>query len=184
MEKFTLSQIEDKWLEEKISRELTELSDDFYERVANYAMEIKKELRGSEGLRRDLLQVELKHVLEMVQEIYLFRSLKMMDNLFGEGELNLLASEKEAFEEIRESLEDLRGELIGPIVEGKPELEPPEELSNELILILSDISEPITASDLRYYGPFQEGEIANMPGKSAEILAQQGLARILKVKRS
>lgn len=183
MEKFTLSRVENKWLEEKTSRELTELSDDFYERTANYATEIKKELRESEDIRRDILKEELKHVLEMVQEIYLFRTLKMVDDLFGDEKVNILDSERQAFDKIRKNLESLREELIEPVIEGEPELEPPSELSNELILILSDIPESITASDLRYYGPFEKGEIVNMPSKSAELLAQQGLARVLEVKR-
>lgn len=184
MEKFTLSHIENKWLEEKTSREITELPDNFYERASAYATEIKKELGESEELRRDLLREELKHVLEMVQEIYLFRTLKMMDDLFDDEKANLLDSERQTFDRIRRSLESLREELIEPIVEGELELEPPKETSNDLILISFDIPESITASDLRYYGPFEEGDIVNMPSKSAELLAQQGLARILEVRRA
>lgn len=184
MEDFALSRVEDMWVEEKTSKDIAELPEDFYEKAANYATEIKREVKNSQDLRRELLEEELRHVLEMVQEIYLLRVLKMTDVMLEEGGENLLDSERKAFDDIRESLENLRAELIEPVVEGEPELEPPREVSNALILVLAEIPEPITATDMHYYGPFKEGDVANIPRKSADLLSKQGLARELEVKRS
>lgn len=182
MKDFGLSELEGEWIEEKSSEELTELSQDFYEDAANYATELARELEGSRDLRRDLLREELEHVLEMIQEIYLLRTLKMADTLFEKREGTFLEEERRAFEQIKKRLEDLREELVGPVVRGETELRPPREASNDPMLILTRVSEPIVASDMSCYGPFEEGEIVNIPKKTAELLADQGLARRLEVK--
>lgn len=184
MREFGLSDIEDKWIDERATEGLTNLSENFYENSASYVAELSRELEGSRDLRRDLLREELKYVLEMVQEIYLFRILKMTDVLFEEGEANFLSRERRAFDEIRERLKNLREELVAPVMRGESELKPPREISNISVLILSEIPEPITGADMRYYGPFREGEIVNIPEKTAELLVDQGLARELQVKEA
>lgn len=181
MEDFGLSRIESVWKEEKKSKGLSELSEGFYEEVADYAAELKGEIHGSQGVRRELLEEELEQVLYMVQEIYLLRVLKIAGTLFHEEKEELIEEEKRTFDNIKEKLRNLREELIEPVVNSKMELKPPEEHSNIVVMILSDIPEPITASDLNFYGPFKEGEFANLPRKSAELLVEQGLARMIRI---
>lgn len=184
MKEFSLSDIEDIWIGEKSNEELTELSDDFYKNAASYVAELARELEGSENLRRDLLQGELKHVLKMIQEIYLTRILKMTDALVGERGGNFLTQERQVFDEIREKLENLREELVTPAVRGESELKPPVEASNIAFLVLSNIPEPITAADMRSYGPFEMGDIAHLPKKTVELLVDQGLAKELQVREA
>lgn len=181
MKDFGLSRIEDKWVEEKTSENLADLPEGFYDSVAKYAVEVKREIKDSQNLRRDLLQSELKHVLNMVQEVYLLRVIKIMNTLFEEESANLLSEERQAFNEIRERLEDLRNDLIAPAISAEPNLEPPEEFSNISVVFLSEVPEPITASDMNYYGPFEEGDVANLPKKSAELLVDQGLAKRVEI---
>lgn len=184
MNEFGLSNIENKWAEEKSESELTNLSEDFYKNSANYVSELTREVEGSEGLRREILEEELNQVWEMVQEIYLLRVLKITDNLFGDSRENLLSSERKAFEGVKERFEDLEEELVAPVMRGESELRPPREVSNVSVLILSEIPEPITGQDMRHYGPFSSGEIVNLPEKSADLLEEQGLARRLQIKEA
>lgn len=184
MNEFGLSNIEDKWTEEKSESELTELTEDFYKNSASYVSELAREIEDSEDLRREILEEELNQVWKMVQEIYLLRILKITDSLFGDSRENLLSSERKAFDEIKGRFEDLKEELVVPVMRGESELRPPREISNALVLILSDIPEPITGPDMRYYGPFSSGEIANLPEGSANLLEEQGLARRLQVKEA
>lgn len=184
MGRITISDIEDRWINEKVNEDLTDLPEGFYDDVASYVAELEMEMEDSEGLREDLLGAELKHVLEMVHEIYLFRTFKMMDVLFERREPDLLQREREAFNEVKERIEDLRKDLIEPIVEGESELRPPRETSNFLILILSEVPEQITGSDMRYYGPFKRGDVVNIPKRSADLLVDQGLARRLQIKEA
>lgn len=176
MESFGLEDIEGKWVEEKSNEELTSLSEDFYEEAASYVSELKRELRKSRDLRRDLLRVEIDRILEMIQEIYLLRALKMMDSLIEEKEGDLIEKEKEAFEGIRGRLEDLQEDFVDSVVEGEPKLTHSSEHSNLYVSFLKDIPKPITGADMNYYGPFEEGEVANIPDKTAELLIDQGLA--------
>lgn len=183
MKSFGVSNVESVWISEKSEKGLSKLPDDFYEKCANFAGEIRREIKESDGLRKELLQEEFNHVLTMVQETYLIRVLKITNTLFKEDREQLLEGEKKAFDKIKKQLENLREELVEPVIQGELELKPPEEISNISIILLKDIPEPITASDLNYYGPFEAGEIANLPKRSAELLVGQGLARRVQVKR-
>lgn len=184
MEGVDLSDIEDVWFKEKTEEGLTDLPEDFYEHVAGYLAEISRGMEGSEELRRSLLEEELSQVLSMVQEIYFFRINKMMDSLFEGEEESLLEQERIAFDKVRNEFSRLRKELLEPVIRGESELRPPREKKNTLVLALSEISEPIVGSDMRYYGPFERHEILNVPEKTAELLSEQDLARILKTKEA
>lgn len=184
MREFGLSKIEDSWVNEKTEKELTELPEDFYKNSASYISELARELEESEDLRRELIREELRWVLEMLQEIYFFRTLKMTEALVEEEETNFLPSERRAFEEIREELENLQEELLKPVMKGESELKPPREVSNTTVLMLSTVPEPIIAADMHYYGPFGEGDIVNIPENSARLLVKQGLARKLQIKEA
>lgn len=176
MGNFGLSDIEDKWEEEKSRGELTELSEDFYEKSADYVSELKRELRKSRDLRRDLLRVEIERILEMIQEVYLLRALKMMDALIEEKDGDFIEKERQAFEEIRGRLEALQEEFVDSVARGDSEPASPKEPSNTLVSFLSEVPEQITGADMQIYGPFEEGDVANIPERTAQLLVKQGLA--------
>lgn len=177
MKNFTISNIEERWIKEAKSPEITELDEEFYERAGAYATEISREIKQSEDLRKELLQEELKHVVNFVQEIYFFRILKITDSLFREKEKNLLNQENQAFENIRGSLRNLKEELVSPVLNREPKIKPPKKASHVLVMIKAEIPTAITGSDIRNYGPFKKGEIANLPKKTAELLVKQNLAK-------
>lgn len=180
MKGFGLSDIEGSLVEEKSKDELSELPEEFYDKSANYVSELSREMEGSEDLRRELLETELERVLEMVQEIHLLRTLKILDSVGG-GEGHLLPRERKAFENILGELEELREELVEPVVRGESGLEPPREAENVLISMTSEVPDPLVGADMGYYGPFEEREIANIPEKTARLLMDQGLAEKLEI---
>lgn len=182
MRGFGLSDIEEKWKAEKSQMNITELSDDFYENVASYISELRRERKEGKDLKREILEEEIEKVLDMSYEIHLLRMSKLASQVL-EGEKSQMAeSERIAFEKAREEIENLYRKRFEPIIEGKSELEPPREISNVLVLFNTDIPEKVIGSDMNYYGPFKSGDFANLPEKSAEIFTERGLARKVKIR--
>lgn len=182
MVEFSYDDVKQVWLAEKTSRELIEIPEEFYQNVAKYAAQLNLELKRSEPLRGELLQEELQNVFQMVQEIYLSRTLKAIDEV-AQGRLPdlLLERERYAFNEIRQSMEKLYAELISATITGKAELAAPREITNVLLIVLAEVP-TIVGDDLRQYGPFKKGEIASLPRRSAELMVKHGLARKIEVK--
>lgn len=181
MDKFNISEIEDVWIAEASSEEITELPENFYEKAGNYSAEISGEIDKSEDLRKELLEKELEQVIDFVQDIYLFRILKMMDSLLENEEPELIEKEQNAFDEISTLLKNLKEELVDPVLEREPHITPPDKHTHLLVLITSKIPMPITGPDLKNYGPFKKGEITNIPKKTGELLLKQNLAKEIKL---
>jgi len=182
MVEFSYDDVKQVWLAEKTSRELMEIPEEFYQNVAKYVAQLNLELKRSEPLRGELLQEELQNVFQMVQEIYLSRTLKTIDEV-AQGKLpdTLLERERYAFNEIRQSLEKLCAELIPPTITESAELAAPREITNVLLIMQAEVP-TIVGDDLRQYGPFKKGEIASLPRRSAELMVKHGLARKIEVK--
>lgn len=182
MVEFSYDDVKRVWLAEKASRELVEIPEEFYQNVAKYLAQLNLELKRSEPLRGELLHEELQNVFQMVQEIYLSRTLKAIDEV-AQGRLpdSLLERERYAFNEIRQSLEKLCADLIPPAITGSAELAAPREITNVLLIMQAEVP-TIVGDDLRQYGPFKKGEISSLPRRSAELMVKHGLARKIEVK--
>jgi len=182
MVEFSYDDVKQVWLAEKTSRELMEIPEEFYQNVAKYVAQLNIELKRSEPLREELLQKELQNVFQMVQEIYLSRTLKALDEVI-QGRLpnNLLERERYAFDEIRQSLKKLYAKLIAPAITRNAKLAAPREITNVLLIMQAEVP-TIVGDDLRQYGPFKKGEITSLPKRSAELMMKHGLARKIEVK--
>ena len=182
MVEFSHDDVKQVWLAEKTSRELVEIPEEFYQNVAKYVAQLNLELKRSEPLRGELLQGELQNVFQMVQEIYLSRTLKAIDEVAQGGLPDpLLERERYAFSEIRQSLEKLYAELVSPTITGRAELAAPREITNVLLIVQAEVP-TIVGDDLQQYGPFKRGEITSLPRRSAELMVKHGLARKIEVK--
>jgi DNA replication initiation complex subunit (GINS family) len=167
------------WLEERTSGTLSPLPPQFYSRVRAYLSRLRAELGGSEGLRRELVEEELREAARLLGELFTLRALKAaMLSLRGEVPPSQDEEESRFFSRLREVLEEARGELL----EAREERVPPPEPRHELLLVLGKIPR-IVGEDLRYYGPFEEGEIVSLPRKTAELLVTHRLAKKLHPKR-
>lgn len=168
---------------EKSSRELAEISDDFYKGIGRHISRLNAEISRSDAMRKELLQEELRSVVFMVQEIYFIRLVKAMGTVLrGHAPTPLIERERYAFSEIRQLLERLYSEMVHPALSGKVEVTVPERITNTLCIMLADFREKIVGADLKTYGPFAKGEIASLPALNAEIMVKHGLARRITVK--
>ncbi|MBC7099134.1 MAG: DNA replication complex GINS family protein [Hadesarchaea archaeon] len=180
---FSLEELVRIYLEEKSSRELIEIPDDFYQNVGRHVSRLNSELGRSDGVRGELLREELWSVVFMVQEIYFTRLVKAMAAVVrGQAPAPLIERERYAFTEIRQILEKLQAEILQQTISGKVEVTIPGRITNVLCIMLSDFREKIVGVDLKSYGPFAKGEIASLPAPNAEIMVKHGLARRITVK--
>ncbi len=181
---FSFEDIEQIWIEEKSTRGPTDLPDEFYQNVAGYVAELSREASRGDLLRRELIQEELRHVLQAVQEIHLLRVLKTAE-LAAKGELPglLLERERYAFNEIKQAMERLYAELIAPAMSGKAEIVTPREITNIALIYLEEVPQ-IIGENMKCYGPFRGGEVGFLPKRSAELLIKRGVARKIEVKVS
>ena len=85
----------------------------------------------------------------------------------------MLAFEKELFEEIMKCM-DSSDKKLNEILNGKSE----EVLKNELIVFVSDVEE-FLGMDGNKMGPFEKGQVANLPKEIAKILVDGGSAESL-----
>ncbi|MGQ9787822.1 MAG: DNA replication complex subunit Gins51 [Candidatus Hadarchaeaceae archaeon] len=183
MMNFSLEELVRVYREEKSSRELVELSDDFYQSIGRHISRLNSELSLSDGVRKELLREELCSVVFMVQEVYFTRILKAMaDVVRSRVPTSLIERERYAFTEIRQILEKLQAEILQQTISGKVETAVPERITNTLCIMLADFREKIVGFDLKSYGPFTKGEIASLPAPNAEIMVRHGLARRITVK--
>lgn len=183
MIEFSLDELAKIYREEKSSRSLSEMPDDFYQDVGRYISQLNFELRRAEGFRKELLQEELRSVVFIIQEIYFTRVFKAMGKIVqGSQPVPLIDRERDAFSSIRQSLEKLQTDLIQPIVSGKVEVAAPQNITNSLILLLVDFGEKIVGVDMKSYGPFKSGEVVSLPSQNGDMLARHGLARKITVK--
>ncbi|MEM2907781.1 MAG: hypothetical protein QXP65_01060 [Candidatus Hadarchaeales archaeon] len=181
MADFSFDDIKKAWKGEWASQELTDLPPDFYSKISQHVAELGRELRRSERFRQELLQKELQNVTRMVQEIYLLRLLKAMEEVAkGRTPNSLIERERQAFIEIRRILDELRTELVVPAIIGKAEIAPPREITNILLVFSSEMPQ-IIGDDLKPYGPFKKCEAAFLPKRTAELILKHGLARRIEV---
>jgi len=175
---FSFEDIKHVWIAEKISREPADLPVG----VARHVAELNLELKRGEQLRQELLREELRNVIQMVQEIHLLRVLKAMDEIVrGHLPSSSLEGERRAFDGIRQVLDGLYAELIKPAVSGEAAIVPRREITNEVVIVMTDIPQ-IIGDDLKQYGPFRSGEVAFLPKRSAELMIKKGTARKFEVK--
>jgi DNA replication initiation complex subunit (GINS family) len=183
MNDFSLDELVRIYREEKNSRELAEIPDDFYQSAGRYVSQLNFELKRSDSVKKELLHEELRSVVFMVQEIHFARVFKAMAKI-AQGQIPalLMEGERYAFSEIRQSLEKLQADLVQPTLSGKVDLTAPQSITNVLVIVLSDFQEKIIGADMRSYGPFHKGEVASIPAPNADMLARHGFARKMSVK--
>ncbi len=183
MTDFSLDELVAVHRDEKTSRGLVELPEDFYLRAGRYISQLLFEIKRGDSLRQKLLGEELKNVVTMVMEIHLTRVLKGMNKIVnGKLPAPLIDRERYAFSEIRQALEKLHDDLIKPAITGRIALTAPPDLTNSLVLLLVDIPEKIMGADMRGYGPLSKGEITSIPASNAEIMIRHGAARKIAIK--
>lgn len=178
----TLEDLAEVYRRELVSRELSELPEEFYPEVAKLIFRLREAERG-DALREELLEEQLKQIIFFVNEIHATRVIKAIDGVAsGDVPKATLERERTAFLEIRQSLERLRSELVAPAISGKVAIRVPVERTKATVMMLVNLNQRILGTDQRYYGPFKRGEVVNLPEANAEFMVKHDYARRIKVR--
>ncbi|MCS7134300.1 MAG: hypothetical protein NZ889_00350 [Candidatus Pacearchaeota archaeon] len=180
----TYQEIYDLLRREKYNEAIQELPKNFLSEVASYFEEKKKILSKDSELFSDTLMMtkkQLENAAAMVKELFVIRERKVLNLAFVASQTgvskrdteNLLEHEKELFDIIVKKLEENQ-KLI------KQKLEKNEEKERKNLSIRFRESVPAFLSpEGKELGPFEAGEIANLPKEIVEILIKDGKAVLI-----
>jgi len=169
---------------ERYSDQLQPLGKNFVEEVAEYIKDKKEIASKDNDVFSDVIgktKKQLENAITLFNELMLRRRKKILALVLIAAETgiskqdfeNMLSFEREFFEEIMKNI-DSTDKKIHEILNGKKQ----EEDKNELIIFKTDVGKfmDIDGDNL---GPFEKGQIANIPKKIAKILIEDGKAEIV-----
>lgn len=170
---------------ERYSEQLQQIPKNFISEIAKYIKD-KKEIAAKES--EDFSDViiktkkQLENAITLFKELIIRRRKKILNLVLIATETgiskqdfeNMLAIEKELFEGLMscmDSSEKRLNELLNGI---KGEV----TRNNDLVIFIEDVDEFLGADEDKM-GPYQKGDIANMPKEIAKILSDGGKVEIL-----
>jgi len=162
---------------ERYSEQLQPIQKNFIGEISKYLKE-KKELVASEGEFSDnVLKVkkQLENAITLFKELIIRRRKKILNLVLIASETgiskqdfeNMLAIEKDLFEELMKCTDSSDKKLNSLLNSGQGET----EQKNEMVLFLGDVGE-FVGMDGEMMGPFDKGQIANLPKGIVKILAE------------
>lgn len=181
MEELNYERLFDILREERNNIKLQLLSPNFYSKASEY-------LKLKSGSSED----QLKNAKRIIEDIYQRREKKVLtlalsksrtkSNLIDTG--NLLPEENLFFKQTVILLDHFREDILGKVFSGKieeteeieeiPEAEP--ETPKAVKLKFLKYTDKFVGPDLDILGPFEEGDFADLPAESANLLILKGLA--------
>lgn len=169
---------------ERYSDSLQKLPKVFIKEVSDYLKE-KKEVAAKEDDMSDVAiktKKQLENAMTLFNELLLRRRKKILNLVLVAAETgiskqdfdNMLAIEKELFEELMKCMVDSDKKLASALGNGKGE----QEQKNELIIFKENVEE-FVGFDGEKMGPFEKDQIANIPKEIAKILIDDNKAEVL-----
>ena len=166
---------------ERYSEQLQSLPKNFIQEVYTYFKEKKEAASKEDSVFSDIViktKKQLENATTIFKELMLRRKKKLLNLVLVAAETgiskqdfdNMLSLEKELFEEIMKCVET-SNKILNDELEGKKQ----EEEKNELILFKENVEE-FVGLDGERMGPFEKGQIANLPKQIAKILIDDGKA--------
>ncbi len=203
----TFSELRKKQKKEDKQEDLVELDDSFLLRVSNYFQQ-KKQAEGESREYQNARRV-LDKIISLREEKIVKKARLSSNTGLSSGEINLLPEEQELFRDIKNSFNSHHDKIDNKIEstekglqqeteEQEDEVEETVEASTEeqedeegeederdvedgynIVQITSSVPE-FMGTDLEAYGPFDEGDEAEIPEDNAEILVNRGNAEVVK----
>jgi len=169
---------------ERYSEQLQNLSKKFITEVADYLKEKKGITSKEDDVFSDIIiktKKQLENAVTLFKELMLRRRKKILNLVLIATETgiskqdfdNMLQFEKELFEELMKCV-DYSDKRLNSVLSGEKE----KENEHELICFLQDVEEFVGLEGEKT-GPYQKGEIANIPKEIAQILIDDGKAEIV-----
>jgi DNA replication initiation complex subunit (GINS family) len=168
---------------ERYSDNLQSLPKNFIEEVSNYLKEKKQLSLKDEDIFSDMItktKKQLENAVTLFKEMIIRRKKKILNLVLIAAETgiskqdfdNMLSFEKELFEDLMKSIES-SDKKLSELLNGKR-----EEFRNELVMFKADVGELLDIEGKKL-GPFEKGQIANIPKEVAKILVEDGKAGVV-----
>lgn len=169
---------------ERYSEQLQVLPKNFVEEVAEYLKDKKETASKQDDVFSDVIaktKKQLENAVTLFNELLLRRRKKILALVLIAAEIgiskqdfeNMLSFEKELFESMMKCI-DSTDKKIQETLNGKKTI----ESKNELIMFKSNVEEFLDLEGEKL-GPFEKGQIANIPKNIAKILIDDGKAEII-----
>ncbi|OYT36296.1 hypothetical protein B6U91_01505 [Candidatus Pacearchaeota archaeon ex4484_71] len=166
---------------ERYSESLQPISKSFFREVAKYLKDKREAAAKDDDVFSDSLlktKKQLENAVTLFQELLRRRRKKILNLVLIASETgisrkdfeNMLQVEKDLFEKLVESIEESDKQL-NMVINGDKDVE--KDMKNMLIVFLEHVEE-LTDLEGEKIGPFEEGQIANIPKEIAEILISEG----------
>lgn len=169
---------------ERYSDQLQPLPKNFITEIAEYLKEKKQLSLKEDDVFSDMIvktKKQLENAITLFRELMIRRRKKILNLVLIASETgiskqdfdNMLSFEKSLFEEFMKNIEISDKELNELLSERKM-----EKLKNELIMFKTDIGQFLDMEGEKI-GPFEKGQIANIPKDVAKILIDDGKAEVI-----
>lgn len=168
---------------EKYSEQLQPIPKNFIAEIVDYLNEKKIMAEKKEDMFSDAIvksKKQFENAVSIFKEIMLRRKKKLLNLAFIAQETgiskrdfeNMLDFEKEMFDEIVKSLEDA-DKKTGDLLNGK------EEKKENIMVSFKENVEEFLDLGGEMIGPFEKGELANLPEEIVKILVDAGKAEMV-----
>jgi DNA replication initiation complex subunit (GINS family) len=169
---------------ERYSTQLQPIPKNFVEEVANYLKEKKEIASKQDDDFSDVImktKKQLENAITLFKELMLRRRKKILDLVLIAAETgiskqdfdNMLAFEKDLFEDLMKCV-DSSDKRVSGILNGRKT----EDSKNELVVFTENVEEFMDLEGGKM-GPFEKGQIANIPKEIAKILIDDNKADII-----
>lgn len=169
---------------ERYSEQLQPLQKNFITEVAKYLKEKKQLSLKEDDIFSDIIvktKKQLENATTLFRELMIRRRKKILNLVLIAAETgiskqdfeNMLSFEKSLFEELIKNIENSDKKINELLNEKKA-----EELKNELVIFKTDVEEFLDIEGEKI-GPFQKGQIANIPKEIAKILIEDDKAEVV-----
>ena len=169
---------------ERYSTQLQPIPKNFVEEVANYLREKKEIASKQDDDFSDVImktKKQLENAITLFKELMLRRRKKILNLVLIAAETgiskqdfdNMLTFEKDLFEDFMKNI-DFSDKRVSEVLNGRKT----EDSKNELVVFVENVEEFMDLEGGKM-GPFEKGQIANIPKEIAKILIDDNKAEII-----
>lgn len=170
---------------ERYSEQLQPLAKKFIHEMANYLVDKEKIALKEDDVFSDVIiktKKQIENARTLFQELMRRRRKKILNLVLIAAETgiskqdfeNMLETEKRLFEELMKNI-DFSNKEISATLNGKKS---EAELKNELVVFKEGVEEFVDLEGEKT-GPFEKGQIANIPKEIAKILIDDGKCEVV-----
>lgn len=180
----TYNEIYEAARKERYSENLQPIPKNFVSEVANYIREKKEVASKDDDVFSDVIiktKKQLENAITLFKEFMLRRKKKILNLVLVATETgisrqdfdNMLQFEKELFDELMKNI-DFSDKKVNQMINGLKEIDE----KNLMVSFLEQVEEfmDLTGNPL---GPFEKGQIANIPKEIAQILISDGKCEVI-----